>query len=110
LEKGLNYYLGFMYFKAYTRQVTVLASAAFVCLASIIGGEEPVVPDRSVALSSRSPTQELQEIARTLASSKVSEFFAVSLNAREAADFLLTPAILTQEAISDGVLLTYPSE
>jgi len=34
----------------------------------------------------------------------------VSLAVREQADFLLTPALLVQEAISDGVVLTYPEE
>jgi hypothetical protein len=34
----------------------------------------------------------------------------VSLEVRELADFLLTPALLVQEAVSDGVVLTYPEE
>jgi len=34
----------------------------------------------------------------------------VSLAARENVDFLLTPALLVQEAVSDGVVLTYPEE
>jgi hypothetical protein len=33
-----------------------------------------------------------------------------SLAVREQVDFLLTPALLVQEAISDDVLLTYPEE
>jgi hypothetical protein len=33
-----------------------------------------------------------------------------SQHIREHVDFLLTPALLVQEAISDGVLLTYPVE
>jgi len=33
-----------------------------------------------------------------------------SLEVREQVDFLLTPALLVQEAISDGVVLTYPEE
>jgi len=33
-----------------------------------------------------------------------------SLEVRERFDFLHTPALLVQEAISDGVILTYPEE
>jgi hypothetical protein len=33
-----------------------------------------------------------------------------SLEMRENVDFLLTPAILIQESITDGVILTYPEE
>ena len=33
-----------------------------------------------------------------------------SLAVREQVDFLLTPALLVQEAISDDVVLTYPEE
>jgi len=34
----------------------------------------------------------------------------ISLDVREIDDFLLTPALLVQEAVSDGVVLTYPEE
>ena len=34
----------------------------------------------------------------------------VSLAVREQVDFLLTPALLVQEAVSDDVVLTYPEE
>ncbi len=34
----------------------------------------------------------------------------LSLAIREHDDFLLTPALLVQEAVSDGVILTYPEE
>ena len=33
-----------------------------------------------------------------------------SFDEREQMDFLLTPALLVQEAVSDGVILTYPEE
>lgn len=33
-----------------------------------------------------------------------------SLEVRECIDFLHTPALLVQEAVSDGVILTYPEE
>lgn len=34
----------------------------------------------------------------------------ISLEVREVDDFLLTPALLVQEAVSEGVILTYPEE
>ena len=34
----------------------------------------------------------------------------ISLEVREQDDFLLTPALLVQEAVSDGIVLTYPEE
>jgi hypothetical protein len=36
--------------------------------------------------------------------------FQTSLEMKENVDFLLTPALLVQEIISDDVLITYPSE
>ena len=36
--------------------------------------------------------------------------FSPSLEMKENVDFLLTPALLVQEAISEGVIITYPSE
>lgn len=44
--------------------------------------------------------------ARTLAGNVVSP----SLEMKENVDFLLTPAILVQEAMSSGVMPTYPAE
>jgi len=37
-------------------------------------------------------------------------FFDQCLVAREQGEFLLTPALLVQEAVSDDVILTYPEE
>jgi hypothetical protein len=45
--------------------------------------------------------------ARLAPSSAMSD---LSLAMRENVDFLLTPALLVQEAVSDGVVLTYPEE
>ncbi|MDY0355289.1 MAG: hypothetical protein RBR19_05375 [Sedimentisphaerales bacterium] len=39
-----------------------------------------------------------------------SQMVDFSQHIREHVDFLLTPALLVQEAISDGVILTYPVE
>jgi len=38
------------------------------------------------------------------------QVFEPSLEMKENVDFLLTPALLVQEAISEGIVITYPSE
>lgn len=48
--------------------------------------------------------------ARHLAAGYVGESFRASLETREAVEFLLTPAILVQEAISEHLFQTYPME
>jgi len=50
-----------------------------------------------------------QTISREV-SRKMTQNFRVSLEMRENVDFLLTPALLVQEAISHGVVVTYPAE
>lgn len=51
------------------------------------------------------------QIRALVRSSRIDYYMAdVSLAIREHEDFLLTPALLVQEAISDGVILTYPQE
>jgi len=53
-------------------------------------------------------TGQMNDVLRRLG---VNTFRAdVSLEVREQDDFLVTPALLVQEAISDGVVLTYPEE
>ncbi len=55
-----------------------------------------------------STKEEQQQAERAL---KFDSYMAdASLEVREHEDFLLTPALLVQEAVSDGVILTYPEE
>jgi hypothetical protein len=58
------------------------------------------------------PTTFEEEAIRRAAGVHVVPFrmFDTSLGVREQVDFLLTPALLVQEAVSDGVVLTYPEE
>jgi hypothetical protein len=53
---------------------------------------------------------DLDRRAKALAFGVVIGSFAPSQETKEHADFLLTPAILVQEAISEDVVPTYPSE
>jgi hypothetical protein len=47
---------------------------------------------------------------RRLLSTHLSVAFDASLEMKENVDFLLTPALLVQEAISEDIVITYPSE
>jgi hypothetical protein len=73
----------------------------------MLGGERPAVRKRRTA-------EELRQILTDPAFVKppaVNAHMAdLSLAIRECDDFLLTPALLVQEAVSDDVILTYPEE
>ena len=51
-----------------------------------------------------------QQIAGQIASGYGLGPFQPSLEMKENADFLLTPALIVQEAISDDIVITYPTE
>jgi hypothetical protein len=50
------------------------------------------------------------EMRRDILSGSLTGMADPSLEMRENVDFLLTPAILVQQCISEGVLITYPEE
>lgn len=56
------------------------------------------------------PEAHKERIARGLAAGYGLGPFEPSLAMKENADFLLTPALLVQEAISDDIVITYPTE
>jgi len=51
-----------------------------------------------------------REVAQRSASRSATSGFKSSLEMKENADFLLTPALLMQEVLSDEIITTYPSE
>ena len=51
-----------------------------------------------------------KQIAKKIASDYGLGPFKPSLEMKECADFLLTPALLVQEALSDDIVITYPTE
>ncbi len=76
----------------------------------VMGAARP--PDRSIAPGMRrlldAPASEKGAVFRDLAFDyRMTDHTFV---AREQAYFLLTPALLVQEAVSDDVVLTYPEE
>ena len=50
------------------------------------------------------------QLAERLATGNLGGNFAPSLQSKEFADFLLTPALLMQEVICEDSIITYPSE
>ena len=58
---------------------------------------------------SRAAVTNVQAEVRELVANAVMGNFEPSLEMRESVDFLLTPAFLVQEALSEDVVLTYPA-
>ena len=56
------------------------------------------------------PEEQKERIARGIASNYGGGPFQPSLEMKESADFLVTPALLVQEALSDDIVITYPTE
>ena len=77
-----------------------------VLLTQVLGDNQRTQPLRSRTL----PEVYKKRIARRLASSYGLGPFQPSLEMKENADFFLTPALLVQEAISDDIVITYPTE
>jgi hypothetical protein len=82
----------------------------FRCAPLEVGAYRLDVSNYAYAKTNQIRTEGVSEMANKLAARQVSGGFASSLKSREAAEFLLTPAILVQENISDGVVITYPSD
>lgn len=71
----------------------------------MLGGERPAVHKRRTAVGRRHfPAKSVKPAAVN------AHMVDLSLAVRECDDFLLTPALLVQEAVSDDVILTYPEE
>jgi len=64
--------------------------------------EKPLVYEHWTAPQRAAMEQALSGVARS--------HFAPSLEMKENVDFLLTAALLVQEAVSGGVVMTYPPE
>ncbi len=60
--------------------------------------------------SSQVPAAHKERIAKQIASGYGAGPFQPSLEMKENLDFLLTPALLVQEALSGDIVITYPTE
>ena len=71
-------------------------------------GNTAPAPNRSRTNSRIRSGQGLESLRKSLKGTSVN--FQTSLEMKENVDFLLTPALLVQEIISEDVVITYPSE
>ena len=53
---------------------------------------------------------DLENVAKEIAENQGQDNFTTSLETKEQADFLLTPALLVQEALQKNTIVTYPTE
>ena len=87
---------------------TLVALLLLILLTQVLGDNQSPRSPRSRS----GPVSEAhkQRIAGQIASVYGLGPFQPSLEMKENADFLLTPALLFQEAISNDIVITYPTE
>lgn len=96
----------------YLLRIVVLLCLICLCL-SCSTGVSPPATDTNTAGDPNDVTdaeQRARDAALRSATRSVTMGFRPSLEMKENVDFLLTPALLVQEAISDDIIITYPSE
>ena len=86
----------------------LLAILFLVLLSHVLGNEQAPAPLRS--RNTVVPEAHKERIAKKIASGYGAGPFQPSLEMKENVDFLLTPALLVQEAISEDIVVTYPTE
>jgi hypothetical protein len=86
----------------------LVAIVLLTLLAQTLAADRTFRPARSRKVPV--PEAHKQRIAGRLAASYGIGPFEPSLAMKESADFLLTPALLVQEAICDDIIITYPTE
>jgi hypothetical protein len=86
----------------------LLAIALLVLISQVLANDLTPVPlrPRNVPV----PEAQKQRIAKKIASGYGMGQFQPSLEMKENVDFLLTPALLVQEAICEDTVITYPTE
>ena len=97
------------YIKIRRGSVRVLvALVLLMLLTQVLGDNRKPRPSSSKKVSV--PESQMERIARRIASQYSTGNFNSSLEMKENVDFLLTPAFLVQEALSDDIVMTYPTE
>ncbi len=86
----------------------LVAIGLLMLLSQVLARDQGPVPlrPRNVPV----PEAHKERIAKRIASGYGLGPFQPSIEMKENADFLLTPALLVQEAISDDIIMTYPTE
>jgi hypothetical protein len=88
-----------------------LAQVVTAVLLSLISGHgQPLRPPSAESDPVVPKGSDERKAAEAAGAKQTSSLFAPSLETMERADFLLTPALLMQEAISEKVVITYPSQ
>lgn len=87
------------------RTLTKCFVLSLVVLFSGILSGDSAKPDQIVRKTERSA-----DAAQKIAANYLRGNFEPSLEMKECADFLLTPALIVQELLSDGSIVTYPTE
>jgi hypothetical protein len=87
-----------------------LSLALIGVLAVLVMGAATGPGRGSAHLATGLPHNEEEARAKVAATEVNRRMADMSLEVREQIDFLLTPALLVQEAVSDDVILTYPEE
>ena len=90
------------------RELKVGGVLLMLVLQTDLGGSD--LPSPSHATNNILDRAQEEEAIKTRAAEKLAINYRPSLQMKENVDFLLTPALLIQEAISPNVVLTYPSE
>jgi len=91
-------------------QATVLVIVIVLLLCfSPAPGNSSLSPAGDSKISADSRDRQKDEIRKKMTKS-ASGNFRISLEMKENVDFVLTPALLVQEVISEDVVITYPSE
>jgi hypothetical protein len=78
--------------------------------ASLLDDKSKAGLENSVDITSQLGTVNLSGMAGDIESGMLTGLSAPSLEMRENVDFLLSPAILVQECITDDVIVVYPDE
>jgi len=96
-----------------TWMVRAILIGVLICVSLCLGMGAAQPPNRRVPPAMRRPMNvpgpDQSAIMRLPIQTGIS-MADTSSQVRELTDFLLTPALLVQEAVSDGVVLTYPEE
>ncbi len=83
--------------------------AALVLISLCVGSNRGAPPAKDLDMVS-TPDQQLRAAAFREATKAATTSFRPSLEMKENVDFLLAPALLVQEALSQDMIITYPSE
>ena len=86
----------------------LLAIVLLMLLSQVLASDRTPAPLRP--RNTEVPEAHKKRIAKKIASGYGLGPFQPSLEMKENVDFLLTPAILVQEAICEDIVITYPTE